>query len=534
MGRMGFLALLFCVLVAVSSSSTLTAGDIVNIDFEQGTDAGAYDGLDLRGATAAIIPGGSDGTGHCLKLVTKKPATACPLRISRPIEVVKNLVLSFDYKAEIEEGFEGAYLGMSFFVDGQQWFWTSDEFSGQWRHARVEIGRLKDDEHVLRPGVVFSRIQLYGRVKDKPGLERKTFAKMTVWFDNLRVAAGERPRALTDRCRESYSDPPMFAWAQPEDGGSRRLQYSRKPDFPEDATTAVDLEGNFHTPPEPIGAGTWYWRTWTENELVEGWTPIERVEIVPEAHRFTTRPVPVDEIASRARPRLLACAEIGQPPVDERRKQQLVASAEKLYKAGVPEHPGPHVPGDPRWPTWIDWYGKVAGKITGGTGRRLQTIAGYAMLTGDPEVVRWAKELALKACKWDPEGGSAMSRGDIGAHHLLRGLSWCYDACRDQMTETQREVLQETIVKRTGQFWRRLNPFRHGEANNHAWLQALGVAEAGLVLAGDHAEAGQWAEYVRQLYLGRFLLAPGYQGDNNCMDRVLGLRAGFHHPTMPI
>ena len=87
-------------------------------------------------------------------------------------------------------------------------------------------------------------------------------------------------------------------------------------------------------------------------------------------------------------------------------------NAKKVYDQGVPEHPGPHVEGDPRWPTWIDWYGKVAGRITGGTGRRLQRIAGYAMLTEDPQVIQWTKELALEACKWDPNGGSAMRRGD--------------------------------------------------------------------------------------------------------------------------
>ncbi|NLY02127.1 MAG: DUF4962 domain-containing protein [Rhodopirellula sp.] len=529
---------LFCAVSLTASLPEASAGDldrepsspaaeVLKIDFEQGADPVRYDGLDFRGATAEIVPVGPDGTGHCLKLVTEKPATACALRITRPVEVVKNLVLSFDYKAEIEEGFEGAYLGMSFFVDGRQWFWTSDDFSSRWRQAQVEIGRLKDDEYVLEPGVVFSQIQLYGRVKDKPELERKTLAKITVWFDNVRISAGPRPSTRTDHSRDSYSDPPTFGWPQPAGERSRRLQYSRSPDFPADATTTVDVDRNFYMPPEPIGAGTWYWRTWTENLLLEGWTPIEQIVVVPDAHRFTTPPLPVAEIAAMARPRLLECAKIGEPPLTDERIKQRIASAEKLFKTGVPEHPGPHVPGDPRWPTWIDWYGKVAGKITGGTGRRLQTIAQYAMLTGDPQVVGWAKELALEACKWDPEGGSAMSRGDIGAHHLLRGLNWCYDACRDRMTDAERDTLQKAIVERAGQFWKRLNPFRHGEANNHAWLQALGVAESGLVLAGEHPEAGDWAEYVRQLYLGRFLCCLGYQGDNNEGIAYWGYGLGF-------
>ncbi len=82
-----------------------------------------------------------------------------------------------------------------------------------------------------------------------------------------------------------------------------------------------------------------------------------------------------------------------------------MAVPEKLYQQGVLEHPGPHVPGDPRWPTWIDWYGKVAGGITGGTGRRLERIASYAMLTGDPRVTQWAKELGTRGLPPGPAGG---------------------------------------------------------------------------------------------------------------------------------
>ncbi|NUQ64232.1 MAG: DUF4962 domain-containing protein [Pirellulales bacterium] len=516
--------------LAVMSSlpaCVVSAADLLKIDFEGSTDLAQYQGIDFSGAAAEIIEAAPEGKGRCLKLVTKEPATACALRITQPVEVVKNLVLSFDYRAEIEEGFTGRYLGVSFYVDGKQWFWTSDEFSSRWRHAEVEIGRLKDDEYVLRPGIVFSRIQLYGRVSDRPDLGDRTRAKITVWFDNVRLSTGPRPSALSKISRDSYCNPPIFSWHEAAGEHTQRLQCSRSSDFAADSTITVDLDGNFHMPPEPIEPGTWYWRTWCEGALVEGWSDIEKLVVLPEAHRFTTPPVSLERLTALARPRLLEYAKIGQPPVTAERKKQLAASAEKLLKSGVAEHPGPHVPGDPRWPTWIDWYGKVAGKITGGTGRRLQTIAQYAMLTGDPQVVEWTKQLALEACKWDPEGGSAMSRGDIGAHHLLRGLNWCYDACRDHMTEAERETLRKIIIQRTGQFWRRLNPFTHGEANNHAWLQALGVAEAGLVLAGEHPQAVQWAEYVRELYLGRFLCCLGYQGDNNEGISYWGYGLGF-------
>ena len=509
-------ALLVAALLGFWAGSTTPAAEIFMIDFEQGDDVSIYEGLDYGNVEAEIVEGGPDGTGRCLRLHNPAPATSCPLRVRRPIEVEKNLILSFDYRAEIEAGFEGAYLGMSWFVDGKQWFWTSDEFSGQWRHAQVQIPKLRSSSgKVIEPGLVFSSVQLYGRVKETTEVRTATKARITVWFDNIRLYTGHPKRTLSERTRDSHSNPPLFHWPKLDEEGDEKLQYSRHQDFPDHASVTIDVNGNFYTPPEPIEPGTWYWRVWSESELSEGWSDVERVTVLPEAHRFTTAPVAAAELARSARPRLLPVARLTQPDLTEEDKARLVRSAKKLYDQGVEEHPGPHVPGDPRWPTWIDWYGKVAGRITGGTGRRLERIAAYAMLTGDPQVIQWTKELALEACKWDPNGGSAMSRGDIGAHHLLRGLNWCYDACRDSMTPHERQILQNTIVERAGQFYRALNPFRSGEANNHAWLRAFGLAESGIVLSGDCDQAAQWAEYVRQLYLGRFLCCLGYQGENN-------------------
>ena len=507
---------LFAALFGSCIDTPAQAADILVHDFERGPDLSQYKGLDPGRIEAEIVEGGADGTGHCLKLHNTTPATSCAMRLVGPIEVQKNLILAFDYRVEIEEGFEGAYLGMSWFVDGEQWFWTSDAFSNQWRHAQIQIPKLRSSgDKAIRPGLVFSHVQIYGRVKETTKVRTATKARMTVWFDNIRLYTGHPHRTLSERTRDSYSNPPLFHWPKFEEEGGQRLQYSRKEDFPEAESVKVDAPCNFYMPPEPIEPGTWYWRVWSESPLSDGWSDVERVTVVPEAHRFTTSPVTAAQLSAIPRPRLLPYAKISEPNLTDQRKAQLVENARKIHDEGVQPHPGPHEPGDPRWPTWIDWYGKVAGKITGGTGRRLQRIAGYAMLTGDPQVIQWTKELALETCKWDPEGGSAMRRGDIGAHHLLRGLNWCYDACHDSMTPEERQTLQDTIVARANQFHAALNPFRGGEANNHAWLKALGLAESGIVLAGDCEEAAAWTEYVRQLYVGRFLCCLGYQGDNN-------------------
>lgn len=518
------MTLLVCWLVGCPTS----AAETLRIDFEQGAELAQYQQLDCGRLEAAVVPREPGTQEHCLRIHNPAAATQCGVRLKGPVKLVKNLTLSFDYRTEIEPEFEGAYLGMIFYVEGQQWFWHSDDFSGQWRHAEVPLGHLPPwHDHTVRPGLVFSGIQLYGRVKDRTPVKGETKARMTVYLDNIQIAVSQRQSSLTDRIRPSTANPPLFHWPPPDAVGPQRLQYSTDPGFANAATVTVDAKWSFFTPAEPLEPGCWYWRVWTSSELFEGWSDIERIEVLPDAHRFTTPAMPLDSLAGRPRPRLLPVARLAEPNLTDARKKQLVKNAEKLYKQGVPEHPGPHVPGDPRWPTWIDWYGKVAGGITGGTGRRLEQIGGYAMLTGDPQVIRWAKEMALEACRWDPEGGSAMQRGDIGAHHLLRGLNWCYDACRDAMSVEEEQQLREVIVRRAGQFHGRLNPFRGGEANNHAWLQAFGLAESGIVLLGEHEAAATWAEYVRQLYLGRFLCCLGQQGENNEGISYWGYGLGF-------
>ncbi|MDD4267701.1 MAG: DUF4962 domain-containing protein [Pirellulaceae bacterium] len=514
--------------VAGLIGSPASKADRLPINFEQGAELADYERLDAGSLDAAVVPREAGAEGHCLRIHNPTPATSCGVRLGGPVKLVKNLVLSFDYRTEIEPGFEGAYLGMIFYVEGKQWFWESDAFSAEWRRAEVPLGSLRPWRgHAVRPGLVFSAIQLYGRVKDKTKAPGETKARMTVYLDNLQIAVSPRRSVLTDRTRQSTANPPMFHWPRPAEKAPQRLQYSRDPGFADDTTVTVDAKWNFFTPPEPLEPGCWYWRVWTGSELIEGWSDIESIEILPEAHRFTTPAIPLDKLADCPRPRLLPVARLAEPSLSDTRRKQLVASAEKLYQQGMPEHPGPHVPGDPRWPEWIDWYGKVAGGITGGTGRRLERIATCAMLTGDARVNQWAKELAQEACRWDPQGGSAMRHGDIGAHHLLRGLNWCYDACRETMTAGEERRLREVIVQRAEQFHERLNPFRGGEANNHAWLQAYGLAESGIVLLGEHDAAAEWTERVRQLYLGRFLSCLGQQGENNEGISYWGYGLGF-------
>ena len=95
-------------------------------------------------------------------------------------------------------------------------------------------------------------------------------------------------------------------------------------------------------------------------------------------------------MAKKPRPRLLEPAKLDEE-LSKLDAAGLMHRAEVIYKSGVQPHPGPYKEGNPEWRAWIEWYGKVAGKVTGGTGRRLETIAKIAMLTKDPKVAQWRR-----------------------------------------------------------------------------------------------------------------------------------------------
>ncbi len=497
------------IVVALMILATTTAGaqDTFFYDFEQSRDFAAYEGLSTSNATAEIVAPGADGEGHCVRLTSIERKGYCQLTVTRTMPVVKNLVLSFDYRAQIEEGIDGRYLGILFFdAEGKQYGRWDQPFTDEWRHAEVPFASLSSpNEGVLAVGLELTRLNLYGRAPDEG-------AMMTVWLDNIRLGVNPDLNVVSERVEISYSDPPMFVWERGSE--HNRLQYSRSPEFPERQTVTVDMPWNFHMPADPIGAGEWYWRAWTQTDLTEGWGVTHRLHIPEEAHRFTTAPVDAEALTAMPRPRLIDVA-AERERLGEEGITSMVAQALSDAARPVPEDPPIWTEGDERWPTWIDWYRDVHGRITSATGRRLEVMAQRAAITGDDEVYEHLREMALAMAAWDPHGGSAMSRGDIGAQHVLRGLSNAYDVLHDRLTDEERATLRDAIVARAEDFWASLNPL-HGDAqNNHAWLRALALGQAGLVLAGDHDEACEWAEYCRQLYLGQFLCSLGYQGDNN-------------------
>ncbi len=488
------------VLLVAITLPALPVAQVFAYDFEQSDDPATYDDLDVSKVESEIVDG---PTGQCLQARNPAPGRYAVVSVRRPFALEKNLILSFDYRAECSDPKDAGYVACLFFEPDDTQYFGSDSFTDGWRHAEFALADLHSpNDGTLELGAQLSHVNLYARAKGEAE------PRMTLWLDNIRLEARPREGRMTDTVRVSYATPPFFNWVRSARG---RLEYSRDASFPAGQTTSVDADSNFHMPDEPLAPGKWYWRVYSEADLTEGWSDIEAIEIVPEAHQFTTDRVDGETLASADHPRVIPSLR----QIDDEERKKLVAEARKAYETGIPDDPPPFAEGNPDWPTWIDWYGKVHGGITSRAGLRIQRMAEILALTGDDQVREWTREMALAVAAWDPEGGSRMGNGDIGAHHVLRGLNWCYDALHDDLDDTDRDTLRAVMIERAEQFWQALSPFRGSEANNHAWLKALACGETGLVLMGEHEDAYAWAECSRQLYLGLFLPVMGYQGENN-------------------
>lgn len=503
-------------LTQIASPAADTGGrELWNYDFEGLTAIDEIKGLTWQKQDAKLVQR-ADGKGQCLEIATPGPAVFCQLDIRVPVTIERNLILSFDHRGEIEAGNEAAYLGMSFFSNGKQAFWNSDTFSPEWRHVEVPLTQLSGHFGVeIKAGLVFDRIQLYGRSKDREKRGDNP-CQLKVWFDNLRLYVGTHDHpVVAGKQYTCHNNPPLMDWQGPTQPGAR-LQYSMDMQFKDETTQTVTLTSSrpFYIPPAPLEPGVWYFRRQTVTELFDGWSNAQKLTIPERTHNYQPPTLALDALTRSARPRLRVRIRPDGTPLTEADRQSRLKQAKSGLKPGIPEHPGPYKQGDPRWPQWIDWYGEVCGKVTSRTGSRLRRVAEAAILTGDPEAIAAAKTLLIDVCKWDPDGGSAARYGDLQAASLLQGMVWCYDACEASLDAGERELVHDIIKRRILQFYTRISPFRINPAQNHPWKKTAVIAESALVMMGVYPEAREWLDVALQCYAYRILPSMGFQGEN--------------------
>ena len=129
-------------------------------------------------------------------------------------------------------------------------------------------------------------------------------------------------------------------------------------------------------------------------------------------------------------------------------------------------------------------------------GNAMPVLAMAWLLTRDPQYLDAARQWALASCDYKTWGLGRIDGMDLAAGHQLLGLALVYDWCYDDLDETARRTIRETLIRRTssmyeaaatGKAW-----WHRSYLQNHLWVNITGMAAAGFALFDEVAAAAMW------------------------------------------
>jgi hypothetical protein len=132
-----------------------------------------------------------------------------------------------------------------------------------------------------------------------------------------------------------------------------------------------------------------------------------------------------------------------------------------------------------------------------GVGNAMPTLAMAYRVTGERRYLDAARAWALASCGYETWGLGRIDGMDLATGHQLFGLAVVYDWCHEDLGEAARRTIRETLARRgghmfeaaaTGRAW-----WRRSYLQNHLWVNACGLAAAGLAIFDETDGADRWA-----------------------------------------
>ncbi|MBO5690025.1 MAG: DUF4962 domain-containing protein, partial [Lentisphaeria bacterium] len=427
------------------------------------------------------------------------PSTSIPMTFGlNDMPLNPEMRICFDYRSKVFSGGKERYIGIGFYTANDSSF-DGLTASEKWTSASISLSKLKFHKTGrMKAGTPLKHVIIYSRLRDgDPGKVRLEVKNVRFEKDPLYDAKSH--------IRLSYSGLPLVSWDQ--DGTETAYIVTCSQDGKE--LFQKECQTPYFVPEKPLTPGLYQFTVAGKSSGKQLF--YEEVEVPALHHTWQMPEYDFAAFAALPRPRLKKLALFFHPD-----PAAFVAGVKRSCNFQIPPDPEPYKKGaDPNIRSWVEWYGKVADGVISRTGSNLQSLGQAAVLSGDAELKNKAKEKALIIARtWDPESGSSMSRGDLQAAHLLRGLVWCYDGAYDVMTPEERKTLADCILVRGNQFWKSTFPFRSNEAQNHPWDRAEAAAFAAIGLAEEPGMAMRF-DYVANLYAYRILACLGFKGENN-------------------
>jgi len=130
-------------------------------------------------------------------------------------------------------------------------------------------------------------------------------------------------------------------------------------------------------------------------------------------------------------------------------------------------------------------------------GSTMPFLALAHVLTGEKRYLDAAAQWAQASCAYPTWGGGRFDGMDLATGHQLFGLALVYDWCYQDLDETVRQGIRETLVKRASAMFQAAATgstyWHRSYLQNHLWVNVCGVGAAGLALFDEVPEARRWA-----------------------------------------
>jgi hypothetical protein len=133
-------------------------------------------------------------------------------------------------------------------------------------------------------------------------------------------------------------------------------------------------------------------------------------------------------------------------------------------------------------------------------GNAMPAMALAWVISGERKYLEGARAWALASCGYETWGLGGTDGMDLAAGHQLFGLGIVYDWCYADLDEAARGTIRETIARRgsemfqaaaTGKTW-----WGRSYLQNHLWVNACGLAVAGLAVFDEVEEADLWIGFA--------------------------------------
>jgi len=131
-------------------------------------------------------------------------------------------------------------------------------------------------------------------------------------------------------------------------------------------------------------------------------------------------------------------------------------------------------------------------------GNKLPYMAIAYLITGDEIYLRGVKKWMRALCSYP----NWASNEDLGAAHILFGMSICYDWLYDKFTQEERALYRKKITKHANIFYKLLVKGKKWWARaylqNHNYTNVMALSVAGMALYGEVQEAKAWIEAAKE------------------------------------